>query len=174
MNKFFFILSFLLVILYIFINGLRNDPKIVPSALLNKSVPEFKIQKILSDSDTFSRNDIMKIQDVKLVNVFASWCLPCRIEHPQLKKLSKNIPIFGINKKDRKEDLKAWLSELGNPFYAIGADKDGNASIQWGVYGIPETFVLDKNSNIRYKHVGPILEKDLETINSIITSIKYE
>ena len=66
------------------------------------------------------------------------------------------------------------MSELGNPFYAIGADKDGNASIQWGVYGIPETFVLDKNSNIRYKHVGPILEKDLETINSIITSIKYE
>ena len=174
MNKFFFILSFLLVILYIFINGLRNDPKIVPSALLNKSVPEFKIQKILSNTKTFGRNDIMKIKDVKLVNVFASWCLPCRIEHPQLKKLSKNIPIFGINKKDRKEDLKAWLSELGNPFYAIGADKDGNASIQWGVYGIPETFILDKNSNIRYKHVGPILEKDLETISSIITSIKYE
>ena len=100
MNKFFFILSFLFVILYIFINGLRNDPKIVPSALLNKSVPEFKIQKILSDSDTFSRNDIMKIQDVKLVNVFASWCLPCYVEAPIIENLSKKNPVFGIAFKD--------------------------------------------------------------------------
>ena len=117
----------------------------------------------------------MNDKNVKLVNIFASWCLPCKIEHPQLKKISqKDIPIYGINKKDKIKDLEKWLQELGNPFFAIGADNTGKASIQWGVYGIPETFILDKDSNIRYKHIGPILEKDLETINSIIDSLKYE
>ena len=163
------------VVIYVFINGLKNDPKIVPSALINESVPEFQISKINSRINNFSKRDILDDKNVKLVNIFASWCLPCRIEHPQLKKISqKDISIYGINKKDKIKDLEKWLQELGNPFFAIGADNTGKASIQWGVYGIPETFILDKNSNIRYKHIGPILEKDLETINSIIDSLRYE
>ncbi len=170
-----FVIFFLILILYIFISGLNNDPKLIPSALINKPVPDFQIEKVNTRINSFSKNDIMNFKGVKLVNIFASWCLPCRVEHPQLKEISKKkIPIYGINKKDKVNDLEAWLAELGNPFHAIGSDSNGKASIQWGVYGIPETFILDKKSNIRYKHVGPILHKDLEKIYVIIESLKDE
>ena len=100
---------------------------------------------------------------VSLVNVFASWCAPCRVEHPVLNALSRSnrVPIYGINYKDRPEAARSWLAELGNPYIRIGAD-DGRVGIEWGVYGVPETFVVDREGRIRYKHVGPLTRDDIE------------
>jgi cytochrome c biogenesis protein CcmG/thiol:disulfide interchange protein DsbE len=100
---------------------------------------------------------------VSLVNVFASWCAPCRAEHKVLNALAKSqrVPIYGINYKDRTEAARAWLAELGNPYTRIGADS-GRVGIEWGVYGVPETFVVDRQGRIRYKHVGPLTQADLD------------
>ena len=170
---FFSIIS--IIIIYIFIFGLKNDPKLVPSNLINQVVPNFELVKINQNSiNFFDREDVINKKEIKIINFFASWCLPCKIEHPQLKKLSEKNLLFGINKKDKQEDLIEWLSELGNPFQAIGSDPSGQESIKWGVYGIPETFIVDKNSKIRYRHVGPIMAKDLIKLNIILKKLDVE
>ena len=104
------------------------------------------------------------VGEVALVNVFASWCLPCRVEHPLLMELAVTgkVALHGVNYKDKTEDARAWLDELGDPFLRIGADRDGRVGIDLGVYGVPETFVVDRTGRIRYKHVGPISQSDLE------------
>jgi cytochrome c biogenesis protein CcmG, thiol:disulfide interchange protein DsbE len=140
--------------------GLTRDPGTLPSALVERPVPEFELPALegadgLSDADLRGR--------VSLVNVFASWCVPCRIEHPVLMRLAEQgVPIFGINYKDPPDQAKAWLAELGNPFERIGADRNGRVGIEWGVYGVPETFVIDAEGRIRHRHVGPIQARDLE------------
>ena len=93
-----------------------------------------------------------------MVNVFASWCIPCRVEHPIITRLAErdDVAVFGLNYKDKPEDAKAWLAELGDPYDRIGADRDGRVGIDWGVYGVPETFVVGRDGRIRYKHVGPL------------------
>lgn len=170
---FFSIIS--IIIIYIFIFGLKNDPKLVPSNLINQVVPNFELVKINQKSiNFFDREDVINKKEIKIINFFASWCLPCKIEHPQLKKLSEKNLLFGVNKKDKQEDLIEWLSELGNPFQAIGSDPSGQESIKWGVYGIPETFIVDKNSKIRYRHVGPIMAKDLIKLNTILKKLDVE
>ena len=102
--------------------------------------------------------------EVALVNVFASWCLPCKVEHPLLMRLAREniVAVYGINYKDDENQALAWLKNLGNPYRAIGYDGSGRAGIEWGVYGVPETFVIDKAGRIRFKHVGPIEPRDLE------------
>ena len=101
---------------------------------------------------------------VSLVNVFASWCPPCWTEHPQLMRLaSEGVPIYGINYKDKPEDALGFLDRLGDPYRAIGADTTGRTAIDWGVYGYPETFIVDSGGRIRYKHIGPIMPHDLES-----------
>ena len=170
---FFSIIS--VIVIYIFIFGLRNDPKLVPSNLINEVVPNFELVKINEKNiNFFGREDIISKNEIKIINFFASWCLPCKIEHPQLKAMSKKNLLFGVNKKDRKDDLIAWLEEMGDPFEAIGADPTGQESIKWGVYGIPETFILDKDSKIRYRHVGPIMAKDLVKLNNILEKLDVE
>jgi cytochrome c biogenesis protein CcmG, thiol:disulfide interchange protein DsbE len=140
--------------------GLTRDPGTLPSALVDRPVPEFELPALegaegLSDEDLKGR--------VSLVNVFASWCVPCRIEHPVLMRLAEQgVPIFGINYKDPPDQAKAWLAELGDPFEKIGADRNGRVGIEWGVYGVPETFVIDAEGRIRHRHVGPIQASDLE------------
>ncbi|MCH6576299.1 MAG: DsbE family thiol:disulfide interchange protein [Proteobacteria bacterium] len=148
--------------------GLTLKPNVVPSALIDKPVPEFTLAGLPGDGvesgKGFSSADLTG--RVSIVNVFASWCFPCRVEHPLLMRLARNpkVRIFGLNYKDRPEDARAWLKELGNPYDRIGVDRDGRIAIDWGVYGVPETFIIDAEGRIRYKHVGPITPSDLDEI----------
>ncbi|HVO13709.1 MAG TPA: DsbE family thiol:disulfide interchange protein [Alphaproteobacteria bacterium] len=139
-----------------------TDPRVVPSALLDKPVPTFVLPAIDGAERGLSTADLKG--KVSVVNVFASWCVPCLAEHPQIMALAedKDIALVGINYKDKAADADAWLKRLGNPFRAVGADRDGRVSIDWGVYGVPETFFIDRGGTIRYKHVGPITPQDLK------------
>ena len=134
----------------------------VPSVLIGKPAPEFDLPPIEGMDGGLKTADLQG--RVAMVNVFASWCPPCRQEHPLLMRLARaGVPIYGINIKDKPKDARAFLRRLGNPYRRIGADLSGRVSIDWGVYGYPETFVLDRTGRVRYKHVGPILARDLET-----------
>ncbi len=143
----------------------------VPSALIDKLVPEFELPPIMGRNDGFATSDLAG--KVALVNVFASWCGPCRVEHPILMRLAREgVPIYAINYKDKPEDALRFLTDLGNPYSRIGADNTGRTSIDWGVYGYPETFVIDRTGRIRYKHIGPIMPHDLDnTIRPILESL---
>ncbi len=138
-----------------------KDISVVPSALIDKPAPEFSLPPIEGRNDGFASSDLAG--KVSLVNVFASWCLPCRVEHPILMRLAdEGVPIFGINIRDKPEDARRFLDQLGNPYRRIGADNNGRVSIDWGVYGYPETFIVDRGGRIRYKKIGPIMPRDLD------------
>ncbi|NCF38051.1 MAG: DsbE family thiol:disulfide interchange protein [Gammaproteobacteria bacterium] len=143
--------------------GLTMDPKKVPSPLIDKPVPEFGLPPVQGRELGLESADLRG--EVSLLNVFASWCVACRQEHPLLMELSRRnlVPIHGLNYKDEPDDAAGWLDALGDPYTRTGADLDGRVGIDWGVYGVPETFVIDKNGNIAYKHIGPISEQDWET-----------
>ncbi|ERP87639.1 MULTISPECIES: DsbE family thiol:disulfide interchange protein [Stappiaceae] len=151
-----------LAALFLFQLTLGGDPQKIPSALINKPAPEFDLPPVegLTDGDTavagFSRQDL--IGKVSVVNVFASWCVPCRQEHPLLEELAKveGIQLLGINYKDKPENARRFLGSLGNPYQRVGADTGGRTAIEWGVYGVPETFVVDGEGTIRYKFIGPL------------------
>ena len=115
----------------------------------------------------FDSKDLLK-KEIKIVNFFATWCGPCKIEHPQLMELSSSFRIYGIAKKDNPQNITKWLKSYGNPFDKIGLDNDGISSIEWGVYGLPETFLINKDNKILYKHIGPIMKNDLEKINAFL------
>lgn len=142
--------------------GLTKDPRKLPSPLIGKPVPEFKLPAVKGRTLGLSSADLKG--QVALVNVFASWCVACREEHPVLLALSKQgiVPIHGLNYKDKPDDAQAWLDALGDPYTRTGADISGRVGIDWGVYGVPETFVVDRNGLIAYKHIGPITPKALE------------
>ncbi len=141
----------------------------VPSPLIGKAVPEFSITTVEDQQKTFS-NDELKGQ-VSLVNVWASWCVSCRAEHKLLNEIAKQgIKIYGINYKDELKDARGWLSAYGNPYVKNAHDITGRAGIDWGVYGTPETFVIDKHGMIRYKHTGPLYVDDIK--NKIYPLIK--
>jgi cytochrome c biogenesis protein CcmG, thiol:disulfide interchange protein DsbE len=153
--------------------GLTRDPGTLPSALVGKPAPEFALPPLPGrDPEGLTRADLGG--EPMLVNVFASWCVPCRIEHPVLNRLAEQgVPIHGINYKDRPEDAEAWLAELGDPFRRVGTDRDGRVAIEWGVYGVPETFVVDKDGRIAHRHVGPLQPRDLErTILPLLEKLK--
>ena len=163
---------FLLVGLFLAV-GLTRDPSTLPSALVGKPAPEFALPPLEGrDQHGLSRADLGG--QPTLVNVFASWCVPCRIEHPQIARLAElGAVVHAINYKDRPEDAKAWLAELGDPFRHIGADRDGRVAIDWGVYGVPETYVVDKDGRIAYRHVGPLQPQDLErTVLPLLERLK--
>ena len=144
--------------------GLTRDPSVLPSALIDKEVPSFVLPPLEGHDKPGLQTTDLATGEVALVNVFASWCVPCRVEHPLLMRLAEEgVPIYGINYKDRPEDARAWLAELGDPFERIGMDRDGRVGIEWGVYGVPETFVVDAEGRIRHKHVGPLQARDVET-----------
>ena len=142
------------------LRGLSLDPALVPTALIDKAVPHFDLAPLDSQASPLASADLSG--EVTLVNVFASWCGPCRIEHPLLMEIAgmDSINLYGINYKDDPAIARDWLTELGDPFTRIGADRDGRVAIELGVYGVPETFVVDREGRIRYKHVGPISEED--------------
>jgi len=142
--------------------GLSLDPKEIPSALINKPVPEFDLPPVQGRENGLASRDLKG--QVTLVNVFASWCVACRAEHPLLMDLGKSgaVPVYGLNYKDKPANAAAWLDERGDPYSRTGADEKGRVGIDFGVYGVPETFVIDRHGRIAYKHIGPIRREDLD------------
>lgn len=154
-------------------SGLWNRDDQLPSVLIGKSVPEFSLPPVFGRDEGLSTQDL--IGHVSLVNVFASWCVPCRAEHPLFLELSASgeVPLYGINYKDPPEQARAWLDELGDPYTRIGADRDGRAGIEWGVYGVPETYVIAADGTIAYRHVGPITRVILQdTLIPMVRDLK--
>lgn len=153
--------------------GLTRDPQEIPSALIGKPVPSFSLQPVQGRSLGLSSGDLRG--EVSLVNVFASWCAACRDEHPLLMRLNaeKVVPIHGLNYKDRPEDAAQWLDTLGDSYTRTGADRNGRVAIDWGVYGVPETFVVNAGGQIVHKHIGPLTLEDLNgTVLPMIAALK--
>jgi cytochrome c biogenesis protein CcmG, thiol:disulfide interchange protein DsbE len=146
---------FLVLVIFLAI-GLRRDPSKLPSALIDKPAPAFRLPQLKDPAKTFSAEEMRG--KVWMMNVWASWCMACREEHPYLSGYAKEgaIPIYGLNYKDQSEDALAWLQELGDPYVLSAVDLDGRVGIDYGVYGAPETYLIDKSGNIRHKHVGPV------------------
>ncbi len=147
-----------------------GDPSRLPSALIGKPVPDFALPPVEGLADNgkpvpgFGAADLRK-GEVSIVNVWASWCVPCRTEHPflvSLKEKSK-APLYGLSYKDEAPAARRFLGRYGNPFTAVGADRAGRTAINWGVYGVPETFIVDGRGRIVYKHVGPIDDQAIAT-----------
>ena len=150
----------------IFWIGLSRDPGELPSALIGKPAPEVSLPPIAGlDVPSFDGASLRQ-GGVTIVNVWASWCGPCRIEHPLLTELSKrtDIRLVGINYKDEPENARRFLGTLGQPFAAIAADEKGRAAVDWGVYGVPETYVIDGEGRIRYRWIGPLTPEALTGI----------
>lgn len=133
-----------------------SDPSVLPSALINREAPDFTLPPLPGREAGFGREDLGGRP--VLVNVFASWCTPCLAEHPVLTRLAREegVTIYGINYRDEPAAAAAWLDRHGNIYERIGADRDGRVAIDWGVYGVPETFVVDAQARIRYRHAGPL------------------
>jgi len=156
-------LLLLVGLLAVFALNMGRDPSLVRSVLINKPAPTFSLPAVAGTG--VEGFDTAALQgEVTVVNVFASWCVPCREEHPLLERLKAEtgVRIFGINQKDAPENAAAFLAELGNPYQRIGGDSDNRVSIDWGVYGVPETFVVNAAGIITFKHVGPISPESLE------------
>lgn len=147
----------------VFALNINRDPSLVRSVLIDKPAPQFALKAVEgTDREGF---DTASLQgEVTVVNVFASWCIPCRDEHPLLAalKAESGVRLFGINQRDQADNAAKFLNELGNPYDRIGADTDNRVSIDWGVYGVPETFVVNAKGVITYKHVGPMTAESLE------------
>ncbi len=153
--------------------GLTLNPRELPSPLIGKPVPEFSLPPVKGRTLGLSSADLKG--EVSLVNVFASWCVACRAEHPLLMELKQKgvVPIHGLNYKDRPQDAEKWLGELGDPYTRTGADINGRVGIDWGVYGVPETFVIDRQGRIAYKQIGPVTPEVLEkTILPLIRKLR--
>lgn len=153
----------LFAILVVFLAvGLRRDPREIPSPLIDKPAPAFQLAQLKDPARTFSAEEMKG--KVWLLNVWASWCFSCREEHPLLIQYARSggLPIYGLNTKDKREDALAWLGDLGDPYVLSVSDLDGRVSIDYGVYGAPETFLIDRNGVIRFKQVGPITPEILE------------
>ena len=136
--------------------GLTRDPHEVPSPLINKAAPAFRLPQLKDPSKTFSSEDMHG--KVWILNVWASWCVSCRDEHPLLIEYAKTgvVPIYGLNWKDKPEDALGWLADLGDPYTLSATDFDGRIAIDYGVYGAPETYLIDQNGTIRFKQIGPL------------------
>ena len=175
MNKKFLLIPsiFILIILsFFYLLMIDRDPSKIPSQLLNKNVPIFESDLLLKNDKFISLEEIG--EEKVLINFFATWCKPCRDEHVFIKRFSNEIGIrvIGINYKDNSEKAKIWLKNLGNPYSDIPIDKTGSIAIDWGVYGIPETFLVNSKGIIKYRHVGQITEDVYKKINKLIVNIQ--
>lgn len=153
--------------------GLTLDPRKIPSPLIGKPVPEFSLPPVKGRIAGLASTDLKG--EVSLVNVFASWCVSCREEHPLFMDLRKRgvVPLHGLNYKDKPDDAARWLDELGDPYTRTGADLAGRVAIDWGVYGVPETFVVDRDGRIAYKHIGPVTPRVMsETLMPLIEKLR--
>ncbi len=152
---------------FLFFHLGSGDPSRLPSALIGKPAPALSLAALdglLRDGKPVPGLDPVQFKgEVTLVNVWASWCVPCHAEHPQLMQLASDqrLRLIGINYKDATENARRFLGRYGNPFAAVGVDQDGRSAIEWGVYGVPETFLIGRDGRIAYKQVGPITDESL-------------
>lgn len=153
----------LVALIVVFALSIDRDPSLIRSVLIDKPAPDFTLPPV-EGLDVPGFDTAALKGRVTVVNVFASWCVPCRDEHPVLTALKARtgVALYGINQKDAPENARAFLDELGNPYDAVGADATGRVSIDWGVYGVPETFVVDADGVITFKHVGPLSPRSVE------------
>ena len=153
--------------------GLTQDPSLLPSALIGKQVPDFDLPPVKGRTLGLSSKNLHG--EISLVNVFASWCVACREEHPVFMKLAQSrlVPLHGLNYKDKPEDAAQWLNTMGDPYTRTGADISGRVAIDWGVYGVPETFVVGSDGHIAHKHIGAVTEQALnETILPLVERLR--
>ena len=159
----------------LFVSGLKKDPSLVPSPLIGKPVPNFVLPQLTDDKQTLTNNDLKG--EVILLNVWGSYCIPCRQEHPLFMELSRSklVDIYGLNYADERQSAIDYLKSFGNPFKKVAFDKDSRVAIDFGVYGVPETYVIDKGGIIRYKKVGAISKELLDsTIIPMIRELKKQ
>ena len=163
-----FLLILFLIIFFIFLKSLQNSNIYVPKININKDIPNFDVKKA-GGNNIINSDEIFENDKFYLMNIWSSWCIPCREEHPFLMSLSKNknIEIIGLNYKDNSENAKIFLEEMGNPYNVILLDNEGTISIEWGAYGVPETFLI-YNKKVIKKIIGPIDEKTLLEIKDLI------
>jgi cytochrome c biogenesis protein CcmG/thiol:disulfide interchange protein DsbE len=149
------------VLIVAFAMGLNHNPQLLPSALINRPAPDFALPGLYDPAHGLSRKDL---GGVTLINFFASWCAPCREEQAALSALAHrpDVTLDGIAYKDKPADSRRFLDELGNPFSRVAVDRDGATAINFGVYGVPETYVVDRTGHIRYRQVGPLSSEDIE------------
>ena len=167
-----FLFFILILLAFFYLLMTERNPSELPSNLLNKNVPKFEANSLIKNEKFISSEEFGN--EIVLVNFFATWCKPCLEEHSYIKRFSseKKIRIIGINYKDNKKTTINWLNKLGNPYSDIPIDKDGRIAIEWGVYGIPETFLINSKGVIKYKHIGPVTEKIYKKINILIEKIE--
>jgi len=142
--------------------GLQRDPSRIESPLIDQAAPQFTLPVVATGANFDSKSMLGRAW---VLNVFASWCVACVAEHPLLVQLAEDqsAPVVGLNYKDITGDAVAWLNRFGNPFFAVPEDQDGAVGIDWGVYGVPETFVIDAEGVVQYKHIGPLTEESIAT-----------
>ena len=162
MNRFVIPLVIFVLMVGLLGYGLRLDPKRVPSPLIDKPAPEFSLIMLDAPDKKLSTRDMLG--QVWVLNVWASWCVACREEHEVITRLAQSnlVAVIGLNYKDKPADAVDWLRQFGNPYATSLIDRDGRIGIDWGVYGVPETFVIDAAGNIRFKHIGPVTHESLE------------
>ncbi len=154
-------LIFVAIAVIFWVGMARENPDELPSALTGKDAPPVEVTQ-LGQAQTFDDADL-RAGGGRLVNFWASWCVPCRAEHPNLEKLAaQGVPIYGVNYKDKPGDALGFLEELGNPFTAMGADVNGKMALNWGVYGVPETYLIDGEGRIVLRHAGPITQRVID------------
>jgi len=134
--------------------GLTLNPRQVPSPLIGKAAPPFELPRLDEPGKTFTQKEMLG--KVWVLNVWASWCPPCLVEHPVVTEIAKSVPVVGLNYKDARQDALPWLKRNGNPYQLSVYDANGRIAIDYGVYGVPETYVIDRQGVIRYKHIGPL------------------
>lgn len=153
--------------------GLTLNPRELPSTLIGKAVPQFDLPPVKGRAKGLASTDLKG--QVSLVNVFASWCVECRAEHPVLMQLAARgtVPLYGLNYKDKPDDAAKWLDDLGDPYARTGADISGRVAIDWGVYGVPETFLIDQSGKVAFKHIGALtMEKFDKKILPLIRKLE--
>lgn len=175
MNRYLLPLFGFLILAGFLAAGLKLDPREIPSPLVDKAAPTFSVATLFSESDTIGTENLQG--KVWLFNVWASWCAACRDEHPLINALSEQnlLTIVGLNYKDERIDAKKWLSTFGNPYNIIAHDLEGNVGIDYGVYGVPESFLIDKKGHIRYKQIGPFTQQIIdEQLLPLIETLQRE
>jgi cytochrome c biogenesis protein CcmG/thiol:disulfide interchange protein DsbE len=175
MKRYLLPLAVFVVLLGFLAIGLKHDPREVPSPLINKPAPAFSLPTLAAPDQMIGAKDLRG--KVWILNVWASWCVACRVEHPVLVEYSKSakVPIYGLNYKDKREDALRWLGNFGNPYLQSLSDTEGLVGIDFGVYGVPETFIIDRQGVIRLKQIGPVTPEALrDTILPMLAKLEAE
>ena len=156
MNRYLLPLGIFVLLIFLLGIGLSLNPREVPSPLIGKPAPAFQLPQLHDPKKTFSPKEMQG--KVWVLNVWASWCVACRDEHPVLTALARSAiaPVYGLNYKDKRDEAIEWLKRFGDPYQASLIDTDGRVGIDYGVYGVPETYVIDRQGVIRYKRIGPV------------------